>query len=620
MPFVIEPTLTRTFLSRVKRTPDRPAFRIKPDPKEDKWKDVTFAQFRDACERVSLGLIGLGIQPGDRVALLSTTRYEWALCDMAILGARAVTVPIYPSSTAQDVALILENSGARALIVEDTLQLRKILSIRDASPLALPALERILVIEPSAMVHARNHKEISALQVLMELSERERRRGGASAFEKNLLDARPEDLVTICYTSGTTGAPKGVMLTHANFNSVLEDCLALFRDAIDPSREVLLSFLPYSHILGKFESVSLYTFGWTIAFAESTEKLPENFRQVRPTILFTVPRVFEKTWDRIRARLRELPEWQRKVFEATIQAGQEQDKNLVNRVAYQAGRTVVMKQIREIFGGRLKFAVCGGAPLPIELARTFDLAGIRILEGYGLTETCAPVTMNPPDAPHFGTVGRPLRDVSLRIADDGEILIRSAKVFAGYYGDERATREALTDGWFHTGDVGHIDAQGYLHITDRKKDLIITSGGKNVAPQKIEHLALARKLLSHIVVHGDGRKFLTALVTLNAEQTIKLAEENQILFSNYAELVKNPRIVSLVQKEIDELNSQLASYETIKRFRILPQDFTVEAGELTPSLKVRRRIIEKRFKAEFESMYDPVSPTEAESAPVRPHA
>ncbi len=615
MPFVIEPTLTRTFLSRVKKTPNRPAFRFKPDPKEDQWEDITFGQFGDACERVSLGLIGLGIRPGDRVALLSNTRYEWALCDMAILGARAVTVPIYPSSTAQDVALILENSGARALIVEDALQLRKLLSIRDAKPNALPALERILVIEPSAMVHARNHKEISALQVLIELSERERKRGGASTFEKNLLDARPEDLVTICYTSGTTGTPKGVMLTHANFSSVLEDCLALFRDAITPDREVLLSFLPYSHILGKFESISLYTFGWTIAFAENNDKLPANFREVRPTILFTVPRVFEKTWDRIRAHLLELPEWQRKIFEGTIQAGQLRDKNVLNFVAYQAGRTVAMKQVRDIFGGRLKFAVCGGAPLPLELARTFDLAGVRILEGYGLTETCAPVTINPPDAAHFGTVGRPLKDVSIRIADDGEILIRSAKVFAGYYGDERATRDAMEGGWFHTGDVGHIDGEGYLHITDRKKDLIITSGGKNIAPQKIEHLALARKLLSHIVVHGDQRKFLTALVTLNSEQTLQVAEENQILFSDYAELVKNPRIVSLVQKEIDELNSQLASFETIKRFRILPRDFTVEAGELTPSLRVRRRVIEKRFKAEFESMYASASPTDAERAP-----
>lgn len=615
MPFVIEPTLTRTFLSRVKKTPNRPAFRFKPDPREDQWEDITFGQFGDACEQVSLGLIGLGIRPGDRVALLSNTRYEWALCDMAILGARAVTVPIYPSSTTQDVALILENSGARALIVEDALQLRKLLSIRDAKPNALPALERILVIEPSAMVHARNHKEISALQVLIELSERERKRGGASTFEKNLLDARPEDLVTICYTSGTTGTPKGVMLTHANFSSVLEDCLALFRDAITPDREVLLSFLPYSHILGKFESISLYTFGWTIAFAENNDKLPANFREVRPTILFTVPRVFEKTWDRIRAHLLELPEWQRKIFEGTIQAGQLRDKNVLNFVAYQAGRTVAMKQVRDIFGGRLKFAVCGGAPLPLELARTFDLAGVRILEGYGLTETCAPVTINPPDAAHFGTVGRPLKDVSIRIADDGEILIRSAKVFAGYYGDERATRDAMEGGWFHTGDVGHIDGEGYLHITDRKKDLIITSRGKNIAPQKIEHLALARKLLSHIVVHGDQRKFLTALVTLNSEQTLQVAEENQILFSDYAELVKNPRIVSLVQKEIDELNSQLASFETIKRFRILPRDFTVEAGELTPSLRVRRRVIEKRFKAEFESMYASASPTDAERAP-----
>jgi long-chain acyl-CoA synthetase len=618
MPFITRKTITETFVERVKASPDQVGFQYKPTYSEagplNTWKTVTFRQFFDETKLVSFGLMGLGIQPGDKVAILSNTRYEWSLSDMAILGARAVTVPIYASNIPDDVSYIAAHSDARVIILEDAKQLQKVLEKRLEKPDCMPKVEKIIVIEPSAMALAASHqdaaKHVMTMQALKELGRRQEALD-PDRFERNLLDASPEDPITLCYTSGTTGTPKGVIITQDNIMSVMEDAVAAVGQFTAPSGETVLSFLPFSHVLGKVESLAIYTFGWRQVFAENLDKLMANIGDARPTILFAVPRIFEKAYNRIHAAVDSSPEVKRKLFAWALGVGKQYYKSVWARqkpsfaisAEYALAKTLVFNKIANRFGGKLKFAVCGGAPLPREIAEFFQITGVRILEGYGLTETSAPVTLNLPDDIRFGTVGRPLPEVQVKIAEDGEILFNSRKVFKGYYKMPEESAAALDHGWLRTGDIGHLDSDGFLHITDRKKDLIVTSGGKNVAPQKIENLAKAHKLISQFVVHGDRRHFLTALVSLDREQIIKYATDHAILFSEYSELVKHPKILALVQKVIDEVNRQLASFETIKKFVILPNEFTIENGELTPSLKVKRGFVNKRYKNELDSMY-----------------
>lgn len=603
MPFILTKTISENFLERVKATPDQIGFQYKID---SEWKTVTFRQFHDECRLVSFGLMGLEIKKGDKVALLSGTRYEWNLFDLAILGCGAVTVPIYPSNTAEDVEYILNHSESTAVVLEDAKQLEKVLARREK----LKFLKTIVVIDPAAMASAKKAPDVMTVAAVKEIGKRQEARNPIQ-FEKNLRDAKPEDLITICYTSGTTGVPKGVMLSHDNFVSVMEDGVAYLRKYIKPETDTTLSFLPYSHVLGKCESLLIWTFGWRCAYAESYEKLATNMQEVHPTLIFAVPRIFEKAYTKIASTVAESSTAKKILFDWATLVGRSYYDSVWSRerptlkdfVQYQVARELIFKKIREGFGGRLRYAICGGAPLPQAIGEFFYISGIRILEGYGLTETSAPVTLNSPTTPRFGTVGKPLPEVSIKIAEDGEILIKSRKVFQGYYKMPEETAQALRNGWFHTEDIGQIEEDGVLKITDRKKDIIVTSAGKNVAPQKIENMAKAHKLISQFVVHGDQRNYLTALVTLDQEQVIRIAAENQILFSAYSELIKNPKILAMIQKIIDEVNQHLASYETIKKFIILPNEFTVDGGELTPSLKVRRKVIGQRYRAELDSMY-----------------
>lgn len=618
MPILHRKTITETFLERVRATPHRVGFQFKPTYSElgpvGQWKQLSFKEFYQECRLVSFGLMGLGVRPKDKVVILSNTRFEWSLCDMAILGASAVTVPIYAANTATDVLHVTCHSDARFVILEDAQQLQKYIEKNEENPGSLSQIEKFIVLEPSAMVLAARSpdflKKVLTLQALKELGRREEARD-PSRFDRNLSAAQPEDLITICYTSGATGVPKGVMISHDNLMSVLEDCAQVLSPYVKTENEVVLSFLPFSHIFGKLESMAIYTFGWKQVFAENLDQLMSRMTEVRPTLLFAVPRIFEKVYHRIHLHMSTGSPAQRKLLKWAMTVGQrylntlilKKTPTLVDTLEYQAAKTLVFNQWKARFGGRIRFAICGGAPLPREIGEFFYMIGIPILEGYGLTETCAPVAVNLPDQIRFGVVGRPLPEVTIRIGEDGEILVKSRKVFSAYYKMEEETKEAFKDGWFHTGDMGYIDSDGFLHITDRKKDLIITSGGKNVAPQKIENISKSQKFMNHLMVYGDGRHYLTALVTLDREQIMHYANENQILFSEYSELIKNPKIISLTQKMIDEINRQLASYEAIKKFVILPHDFTVESGELTPSLKIRRSFINQRYKAALDSMY-----------------
>ncbi len=611
MPFIQRKTITETFLARVKNSPDQPAFQYRSS---GEWKELTFRDFYNQVKLASYGLMSLGVRPGDRVALVSQTRLEWSVLDMAILGAKGVTVPLYPSSTEDETGRMLAHSEARIVFVENADKVEKILNIRAANPNVLPGLERIIVLEPQAMKLAVNPKQnirdVMTLDALHELGRREEGKN-PKRFEENLSSAQASDLFTLAYTTGTTGEAKGVPLTHENLMSVIEDCLERMKGKIRSDREVMLAFLPFSHVLGRLQSMIFYTVGGKLAFSENPDRLPHDLLDVRPTLLFAVPRIFEKAYAQIMSAVVSENIVSRKLFDQALSVGREYHEAFWSRKTpslavsgkYLLAKTMVFKHITDRFGGKLRYAICGGAPLPQELGEFFEIAGVRILEGYGLTETCAPVTLNDPDHPRFGTVGKPLKDVSVKIAEDGEILLRSHKVFRGYHKDADETARAFEGGWFHTGDVGHLDRDGYLHITERKKDLIVTSTGKNIAPQKIEALAKTNKPIQEIVVYGDRKSYLTALVTLDHETLVDYANSHHILFSDLQGLIKNPKILSWVQKTLDEVNRQLASYERIRKFMILPHDFSVEGGELTHSLKIRRKVIYERYREELDSLY-----------------
>lgn len=614
MAILVKPTLTQTFLERAKRDADRVGFSYKPTFPEDgppgMWKDVTYKQFHEAVRAVSYGLRSLGIARGDRVAIISNTRFEWSLCDLAIIATGAVSVPVYASNTEKDAAFIVEHSESKVAIVEDANQLEKLLKTDPRG------VSKIVVIEPAALSLVSDRPESAAkvitLAQLIQLGVTESA-SDPHLFERDIEKSQPSDLITICYTSGTTGVPKGAMLTHENVMSVLEDAVSVFAKHVDPAKDSVLSFLPFSHILGRVESMAVYVFGWKQYFAENLDKLMINIEQTQPTLIFAVPRVFEKAYARIQAALSEGGEGKRKLASRAVATGRDyhharrMKRKPSLRVALEHALydKLVFSKVREKFGGKFRFALCGGAPLPKEIGEFFQIAGIQVLEGYGLTETTGPVTLNTPDDTRYGTVGRPLPEVSVKVAQDGEILIQSRKVFKEYFKTPGETAEVFQDGWFRTGDIGYVDSDGFVHITDRKKDILVTSAGKNVAPQKIESLAKSHKFISQFVVHGDRRHFLAALITLERDQVIKYANEQQILFSAYSELVNHPKIHTLVQRAIDDVNSHLAQYESIKRFVILPDEFTVEGGELTPSLKVKRRFVDQKYRSALDSMYAP---------------
>jgi long-chain acyl-CoA synthetase len=526
---------------------------------------------------------------------------EWTIADMAILGSQAISVPIYPSSSVEDVGHIIRNSGVRVLFIEtaDHLDVLE----RALGP-TLPEIQNLICLDPSLV--RRTHPKVHALG-LRELEQLGVHSEALAGFENRLEALKSEDYYTIVYTSGTTGVPKGVILTHENIMSVLSDCVRTFGDTIHPSKEVLLSTLPYAHIMGRLESLASFVYGWTLAFGGGFETLMTDLKIVQPTLLFTVPRFFEKSLQRIRTAIEEASPIERLLIDQAYELAKEaqrkhahgKEASWTERTILNLARKTIFSKILEAFGGKLRFAICGGAPLSEELGLEFERFGILILEGYGLTETAAPVALNTPLAYRFGAVGKPLSEVALRIAEDGEILIRSKKVSPGYWGETPRPK----DEWFATGDLGVLDSDGYLRIVDRKKDLLITSGAKNIAPQKIENLARGLPLLHQIVVLGDRKPYLVALLTLDREETLRFAKSEGVLFSEWKELIHHPRVLQRVRTSIHELNTKLASYETLKRFAILPTDFSVETGELTPTLKPKRRVILERYREEIEALY-----------------
>jgi len=579
------------FVAVAEELGSKPCFKHKV---KGQWKALSWTEAKDAVEKIASALEGMGVRAGDKVAIFSTTRYEWTLADLAILSLGAVTVPIYHSTLPSEAEFILNHSEASVLFVENKQQLKKIEGIRAN----LPKLQEIVLIEGQAPQSTPFAKLLQG-DVADALSLEVR------------VDKIPLDSVaTIVYTSGTTGKPKGVVLSHKNLASEMDALKDIF---IFPPHYEALIFLPLAHILARaFQFYQLCT-GFVQVYAESIDKLLENISEVRPHFMACVPRIFEKIYSKVLHDVNSSSPLKKKIFHWAVGVGsqvskQKQAKKAVNPLLYaqyQVAKNLVFSKLHKKLGGRIQFFLSGGAPLSAEVAEFFHAADILIVEGYGLTETTAAINVNSPKRYKFGTVGPIMKHVEEKLAKDGEILVKGDHVFQEYYRDSEATREAFTaDGFFHTGDIGEFDEQGFLRITDRKKDIIVTAAGKNVAPQYIENLLKTDSIISQVMVHGDRRKFLSALVTLNMEEVTKLATQHKLEHGSHEELVKHPKIHETVRKRIEEKNKQLPSYETIKRFAILEKDFTIEGGELTPTLKVKRKLVTERYKEILDSLYN----------------
>lgn len=560
----------------------------------------------DDVRDLSLGTTEAGIGAGDRVAILSESRPEWLLADMAILAGGAVTVPVFPTLSAAQVRYILQDSAARLAFVSDQVQLEKIQAIRHE----LPALQAVVVFEEGGLNAAAALASVSSMAAFKARGHARMLAewGVGRAFRDRAKAIQPSDLATIIYTSGTTGEPKGVMLTHHNLATNMLAAVAILRLGDD---ERALSFLPLSHSFERMLSYVCLANGITIVFAESTDTIARDILTVKPTLMTGVPRVFEKLEGRILEKGRDLPEPRRSLFNWAIKVGRARGRvelqgrrpsPLVALESKVADR-LVWSKIRANLGGRLRNIVSGSAPLSPSVAEFFQGIGLPITEGYGLTETSPVLTGNPPGAARLASVGKPIPGVELRIADDGEILARGPNIMAGYYNRPDATAEAIHDGWFHTGDIGRLDADGYLYITDRKKDLIITAGGKNVAPQPIEAVLKRSPLVAEAVLLGDRRRFVSALIVPDFAALERRLRDLGRPPGERAALVVRDDVLALYQEIVDALNRDIARFECIKKFRLLNAEFSIDSGELTPTLKVRRRVVEERWRDAIDQMY-----------------
>jgi long-chain acyl-CoA synthetase len=572
---------------------DSVGFRHKRD---GEWQALTWGEVWTLVNRVARGMLALDVAHGDRVCLLANSRLEWVLADLGIAACGGVTVGIYQSSLAEDCAYIVEHSDAEVVLVEDDSQREKILAVRDR----LPRLRKIVAIEGGA----DPAQDVITWDDLL---------AGGDAVPQSSLDERaakigPEDLASLVYTSGTTGVPKGVMITHDNL--VFTVGSAVQRLVMTPGFCTLL-FLPLAHVFARLMVYCCIDRGVDVAFAEHITKVPENMREVRPHFIASVPRIYEKVYDKVISSAEQAGGLKRRIFEWAMDVGHRVSK-LQQRglpVPWLLGlrravaQRLVFDKVKQAFGGRLVYGISGAAPLNQVVAEFFHACGILVLEGIGMTENTSFSNVNHPDENKFGTVGKVGPGIEQRIADDGEVLYRGRNVMKGYFKNPEATAETVVDGWLHTGDIGEIDADGYLRITDRKKDLIVTAGGKNVAPQRIERILRTSHYIGQVVACGDRRKFISALITLDPEHITSWAREQGKGARTAEELAEDPDVYRLIEAEVERLNTQLASFESVKKFAILPRDLTIESGELTPTLKVRRKVVFERYKDRVDALY-----------------
>ena len=557
--------------------------------KEDgRWVDVTARQFNEDVRALAKGLVAAGIRPGDRVAIMSKTRYEWTLTDFAIWTAGAVTVPIYETSSAEQVAWILSDSGAKAIMLETPAHEAGLDEVRDQ----LGSVEHVWQIDAGAI------DELTA--------------AGASVSDEDLAAATAgidrSSTATIIYTSGTTGRPKGVQLTHDNFLALADNAITKLKAVVQAEGASTLLFLPLAHVFARFIQVLCVAGEAKMGHSADIKNLLDDFAAFKPTFILSVPRVFEKIYNSAEAKA--TSEGKGKIFataaDTAIAWSSAQDTGGAGiglRVRHALFDRLVYSKLRAAMGGQVMYAVSGGAPLGTRLGHFFRGIGVTVLEGYGLTETTAPATVNVPDRVKIGTVGAPLPGVGIRIADDGEILIRGNNVFAGYHNNDDATSDAVRDGWFHTGDIGELDEDGYLKITGRKKELLVTAGGKNVAPAGLEDRLRAHPLVSQCIVVGDQKPFIAALITLDEEMYPTWAKNNGIDGVPFSQAGSNEVVLAELQKAVDDANKSVSKAESIRKFAVLEGDFTEENGYLTPSLKLKRNLVMRDFQDQVEGLY-----------------
>ena len=585
------------FTATVHARKDKVAAQIKVN---GAWRDLTWGEMDRVARAAAAGLVTLGVQPKEMVSIMSNTRVEWVQADVGILGAGATTVPIYQSSVADDVQYILNDAGAVIVFVEDDAQLKKMRGIRAQ----VPKVRKVI-----AFTGTPNGDWETSWEQFLKDGEAYLKDNAATVAAR-ASSLVPDDVLTLIYTSGTTGRPKGAIITHDN---MLYESEAAMKVGIASAEHVQYLFLPMAHVFAKVLEACWFRAGHVMSFWEGDmKKIVDNLGEVRPTNMCAVPRIFEKVYAKVVADVDGTPGVAGKIARWGLAQGAaaaklEQAGQKADGVAWSLAQKLVWRKLHTKltarFGGRVQFFISGGAPLSRDIAYFFKYAGFKICEGYGLTETSAATCVNLPDSIKIGTVGRPLPGMELKIAADGEVLIRGRGVMKGYWNKPDATKESIEpDGWFHSGDIGEVDSEGYLRITDRKKDIIVTAGGKNVAPQNLENLIKARSpLISQAVVHGDQRKFLSVLITVDEENVTKWAKDKGVA-GDYKAITQSKELDVEIGNVIKGINSSLASYESLKKFKVLDHDFVV-GEQLTPSLKVKRKVCNDRYKAIFDGFY-----------------
>ncbi|UGY90920.1 AMP-dependent synthetase/ligase [Streptomyces gobiensis] len=560
------------------------------DPRDGThWQDLTAAEFLSEVQAVAKGLIAAGIQPGDRIGLMSRTRYEWTLLDFAVWSAGGVTVPVYETSSPEQIAWILGDSGVVGAFVETEEHADALRSVRDR----LPDLKDIWTIEDDAVAG------LSAAGA--EITD-------AALDERGSL-ANADSPATIVYTSGTTGRPKGCVLSHRSFFAVCGNVVERLKPVFRTGESSVLLFLPIAHVFGRFVQNAAVMAPIRLGLVGDIQNLTDDLASFRPSLILGVPRVFEKVFNSARAKAQ--ADGKGKIFDKAADTAIAYSRSLDTgsgpslglRLKHKLFDKLVYGKLRAVLGGRTTHAISGGAPLGERLGHFYRGIGFTVLEGYGLTETCAPTAFNPWDRQKIGTVGQPLPGSVLRIADDGEVLVHGDHLFTGYWNNEAATKEAIVDGWFHTGDIGTLDEDGYLAITGRKKEILVTAGGKNVAPAVIEDRIRGHALIAECMVVGDGRPFVGALITLDEEFLPRWAEEHGKSGLSRADLLADADLLAAVQRAVDDGNAAVSRAESVRKFQVLPTQFTEESGHITPSLKLKRNVVAKDFAPEIESLY-----------------
>lgn len=592
---MLEKSIYELFRNVCEKNKDKVAYRYKDGTE---WKPVTWGEHQETCKKISKSLMALGIEKDDKVNILSWTRLEWIQVDMATVSIGAVTVGIYHSSLADDCAYIINHSDAVVLIVENQDQLDKISKVRNN----LPHLKHIVIIDgaPSGAEGVMTWQEFVSKG--MNVTDDE--------FLGRTAEIQPGDVASLVYTSGTTGIPRGAMITHENL--VFTSWSALQSILMEPHFETLL-FLPLPHVFARIIVYVCIRAAVTVNIGESLDKTGDNLKEVRPHFFATSPRLYERAYVRITSNLQDAGGIKYKLFKWALRVGyavsrlQQQKRPVAGLLAFKhkLADKLVFSKIQAHLGGNLVYAVSGAAPLNKALAEFFHACGILVLEGLGMTENTSFSNVNRYDNYKFGTVGPLGPEIEQKIAPDGEVLFRGKNVMLGYYKNREETAEAIDqDGWLYTGDIGEIDADGFLRITDRKKDIIITSGGKNVAPQRVENIIQTSRYIGQVVVYGDRKKYLSGVVTLDQDQVVDWAAKQGIQFSSWEELCQHPKVVDLINNEVREKNKSLSSYETLKKVLIAPHEFSVKSGEQTSSLKIKRQVVTEKYRAQLDALYE----------------